>query len=104
MDKIIVNGVLYEAVNFNHLYDNMKKAIDYLQDAKHSITDKNQLRTIKSCQTKIKKAYAKIKSIEGGRYAAKFKPLSDEERLRNLNSITGKLEKKPVSSPNPKRH
>ena len=104
MDKIIVNGILYEAVNFDHLYDNFKQAIDYLHQAKNTVSDKNELRTIKSCQTKIKKAYNKIKQIENGRYAAKYRPLTDEERLKNLNSITAKIEKKPITSPNPKRN
>lgn len=103
MKKIAVDGVLYEAVNFNDLYANFKTAIDYLQNAKNTVTDKNQLRTIKSCQAKIKKAYNKIKQIESSRYAAKFRPLTDEERLRNLKSIDSRLEKQPTVSPGPKR-
>lgn len=106
MDHIIINGYLYEAVDFNHLQENMKAAIDYLQQAKNSVSDKNQLRSIKACQTKIKKTYYKIKGIENGRYAAKFRPLSDEERLRNLQGIDAQIERQPAPdlSRDPKRN
>ena len=100
MDHIIVNGYLYEAVDFSALQQNMKAAIDYLQQAKNSVSDKNQLRSIKACQTKIKKTYYKIKGIENDRYSAKFRPLSDEERLRNLQGIDAKLERQPVPDAN----
>lgn len=96
METIVYKGYIYEAVDFAHLQDNMKKAIDYLQAAKNTVTDKNQLRAIKACQNKIKKTYYKIKGIETNRYSARFRPLSDEERLRNLQGIDGRLEKEPV--------
>lgn len=100
MKKIVVNGVLYEAVNVNELYKNLQQAIDFLQQAKHSVSDKNQKRAIKACQTKIKKTYFKIQDIEKNRYGAKFNPLTDEERLKNLHSIDANLEKKYEQAPN----
>lgn len=104
MEQIVVNGILYEAVDFNHIYNNFQQAINFLQDAKKSITDKNEKRTVKSAQTKIKKAFLKIKDIENSRYAAKFRPLTDEERMKNLHSIDAGLEQKATVSPNPKRN
>ena len=95
MDKIVHNGVMYEAVDFRHVYENFKNAIDLLQTAKNTVTDKNELRTIKSCQQKIKKSFEKLKTLERERYAAKFRPLSDEERLANLNQTDVRLEKEP---------
>lgn len=93
MEKIVYNGVMYEAVDFRHVYDRFKSAIDLLQDAKNTVTDKNELRTIKACQQKIKKSFDKLKVLERERYAAKFRPLSDEERLANLDKTDARLEK-----------
>lgn len=92
-DKIVISGVLYEAIDFQNVYDNFKKAIDFLQNAKNGITDKNELRTIKACQKKIQKTYLKLKQLEKDRYSAKFRPLSDEERLANLKQSDAQFEK-----------
>jgi hypothetical protein len=92
-DKIVLKGYLYEAIDFQHVYDNFKQAIDFLQNAKNGITDKNELRTIKACQKKIQKTYYKLKQLETDRYSAKFRPLSDEERLANLKKTDARLER-----------
>lgn len=98
-DKIIHKGFIYEAVDFKNVYDNFKAAIDYLQNAKNSITDKNELRAVKSCQKKIQKTFRKLKQLESDRYAAKFRPLSDEDRLNNLKKTDARLEQTPVPPP-----
>jgi hypothetical protein len=92
-DKIVIKGILYEAIDFQNVYDNFKKSIDFLQNAKNGITDKNELRTIKACQKKIQKTYLKLKQLEKDRYSAKFRPLSDEERLANLKKSDAQFEK-----------
>jgi len=92
-DKIVIKGYLYEAIDFQFVYDNFKKAIDFLQAAKNGITDKNELRAIKACQKKIQKTYYKLKQLETERYSAKFRPLSDEDRLANLKKIDANLER-----------
>lgn len=97
MSKIIHKGCLYEAVDFRDVFDRFKAAIDLLQAAKNSITDKNELRTVKSCQQKIKKSFEKLKVLERERYAAKFRPLSDEERLANLKQTEVRLEKEQIA-------
>ena len=94
MDKIVVNGVLYEAIDFKHVLDNLQLAINYLQNAKKTVTDKNQKRAIRSCQKKIEKTFFKLQSIEKNKYSAKFNPLTDEQRLDNLNGIDKGLEQK----------
>ena len=100
MCRLLFKGCLYESVDFRELQEDMKNAIEYLQRAKSSITDKNQLRAIKACQNKIRKTYYKIKGIESSRYSAKFRPLTDEERLRNLKGIDARLEKAPQPQAN----
>lgn len=92
-DRFVIRGILYEAIDFQNVYDNFKMAINYLQNAKNGITDKNELRAIKACQKKIQKTYLKLKQLETDRYSAKFRPLSDEERLNNLKKSDANFEK-----------
>ena len=98
MKHIEISGYLYEAVDLNHVYDELKTAIQHIQAAKNTIQDKNQLRSLKAVQKKIKKTFDKIKAIEEGNPYTSWREIraaqdnmTDEQKIEMLRKMDEEL-------------